>query len=439
MSDLASNSVKAALAFPGWSAALAADDSLSPGLRESYRLVIAPFLEFSARRKVGPTVAGAREFVELARLERAPSPAQLREWQEGLNWFFRRGREASAVLLRGVPPLARSDLGGPAWEVALIGYLRQRGRSWRTEQTYRGWLWRLVQWLEADDGSRVRLPHRVRAIGEVTAAEIRDFLTMLAVEERCSLATQKQALNALVVYFRDVEGRELGRFDFERARKRVRVPVVLNRAECERLFAALEGTPRLMAELMFGSGLRLMELLRLRIKDVDLERGQLVVRGGKGDEDRVTVLPARLQERLRAHRERLRRLHGEDRVKGLPGVWLPEGLERKWPHAGEQWEWQWFWPSRETMKDPRSGLRRRHHVLDATFQHFIRTAARRAKLDKKVTPHVLRHSFATQLLERGTDIRTVQDLLGHKDVSTTQIYTHVMQQPGLGVKSPLDG
>jgi integron integrase len=394
----------------------------------------------------------------------------LRQWQDALNWFFRRGQEVSAVMLKGVPPLARSDLGGPAWEVALIGYLRQRGRSWRTEQTYRGWLWRFVKWREspgrrkstphppAPSDSQGAAPHPASghllpraeqecaplaaesegALADVGAAEIRDFLSMLAVEERCSLATQKQALNALVVYFRDVEGRELGAFHFERARQRVRVPVVLTRAECERLFEALEGTPRLMAELMFGSGIRLMELLRLRIKDVDLERGQLVVRGGKGDEDRVTVLPERLGEKLRAHRERLRRLHAEDRAKGLPGVWLPEGIERKWPHAGQQWEWQWFWPSRETLKDPRSGLRRRHHVLDATFQHFIRTAARKAKLDKKVTPHVLRHSFATQLLEKHCDIRTVQELLGHKDVATTQIYTHVMQKPGLGVRSPLD-
>lgn len=281
-----------------------------------------------------------------------------------------------------------------------------------------------------DEGSRLR---------DAGAAEVRGFLSNLAVRERVGVATQKQALNALVFYFRAVEGRDLGDFsDFVRARRRVRVPVVLNRAECERLFEALEGTPRLMAELMFGSGLRVTELLRLRVKDVDLERGQLTVRGGKGDEDRVTMLPVRLQEKLRAHRERLRRLHGEDRAKGLPGVWLPEALERKWPHAGEQWEWQWFWPSREMMNDPRTGLRRRHHVLDATFQHFIRQAARKAKLDKKVTPHVLRHSFATQLLERGSDIRTVQELLGHKDVATTQLYTHVMQKPGLGVRSPLD-
>lgn len=152
------------------------------------------------------------------------------------------------------------------------------------------------------------------------------------------------------------------------------------------MFEAMEGTPRLMAEVMYGGGLRLMELLRLRIKDVDLNRHQLIIRGGKGDQDRVTVLAESLLERLTAHRERLRRLHAEDRTQALPGVWLPEGLERKWPKAGDSWEWQWFWPSRQLMKDPRSGQRRRHHVLDATFQHFVRQAARRAKIDKRVTP-----------------------------------------------------
>jgi integron integrase len=370
----------------------------------------------------------AREYVNLTRLERAPSPARLQEWKDGLNWLFGQGREASGTMIKGLPPLAWSDQGQTDWERRLIARLRLRGFSWRTEQTYRGWVGRLARFL---------MPRPLSSAG---GAEVRAFLTRLAVEERVSGATQKQALNALVFYLREVEGREPGDFsDFTRARRRVRVPVVLSRSECQRLFEALEGTARLMAELMFGSGVRLTELLRLRVKDVDLERGQLIVRGGKGDQDRVTVLPELLQERLRAHRERLRRLHGEDRQKGLPGVWLPEALARKYPKAGEQWEWQWFWPSRETMTDPRTGLKRRHHVLDATFQHFVRQAARKAKLDKKVTPHVLRHSFATQSLEMGTDLRTVQDLLGHKDVKTTQIYTHVTKRPGLGVKSPLDG
>ena len=413
--------------FPDWAGALRADESLTPGLRECYRRVLAGFLEFCRQRQAGTTVALARAYVELARLEQAPAPARLQEWKDGLNWFFRLGREASSAALRGAPPLARSDLGRTEWEQRLVARLRLKGVSWRTEQTYRGWAWRLARFMGR------------RPLASATGAEARAFLTKLAVEERVSAATQKQALNALVFFLREVADQPPGDFsDFARARRRVRVPVVLNRAECERLFEALEGTPRLMAELMFGSGVRLMELLRLRVKDVDLERGQLVVRAGKGDRDRVTVLPERLQEKLRAHRERLRRLHLEDRAKGLPGVWLPEGLERKWPKAGESWEWQWFWPSRETLRDPRTGLRRRHHVLDATFQHFVRQAARKAKLDKKVTPHVLRHSFATQSLELGTDIRTVQELLGHKDVATTQIYTHVMKKPGLGVRSPLD-
>ncbi len=194
----------------------------------------------------------------------------------------------------------------------------------------------------------------------------------------------------------------------------------------------------MMAELAYGAGLRLMELLRLRVHHLDLDRQQLRVLGGKGDKDRMTVLPSSLVQPLRGHIERLRVLHAEDRAAGLPGVWLPEGLARKYPKAGVSWEWQWLFPSREASVDPVTGIWRRHHLSDNPFQDAIRKAARRAGIDKRVTPHVLRHSFATHLLESGTDIRTVQELLGHESVETTQIYLHVMQKPGVGVRSPLD-
>jgi integron integrase len=212
----------------------------------------------------------------------------------------------------------------------------------------------------------------------------------------------------------------------------------LSREECKRLFDQLTGTTRLMAELAYGAGLRLLELLRLRVHHLDLARQQLQVYDGKGAKHRLTVLPAVLMPALAAHLERLRVLYAEDRAAGLPGVWLPEGLARKYAKAGETWEWQWLFPSRETAVDPVSQVRRRHHVTDSAFQRAIKSAARAAKIDKRVTPHVLRHSFATHLLEAGTDIRTVQDLLGHESVETTQIYTHVMIKPGLGVRSPLD-
>jgi integron integrase len=276
-------------------------------------------------------------------------------------------------------------------------------------------------------------------VAQAGELELRGFLSALAVQRRVAVATQRQALNAVTFLMREALGKLLADFsEFERARPGKRLPVVLSKEECQRLLGALEATPRLMAELMYGSGVRLMELLRLRVKDVDTERRQLLVRAGKGGKDRVTVLPKVLLERLHHHRERLRLLHAEDQAAAAPGVWLPEGLDRKYPHAGKDWEWQWFFPSREHSIDPRTGLRRRHHVSDAAFQNAIRKAARRAQLNKNVTPHVLRHSFATHLIEGGTDIRTVQDLLGHKDVATTQIYTHVMQKPGLGVTSPMD-
>jgi len=428
--------------FPQWADVLARV-RLKDLERCTYRRAIAEYLSFCKRSRQRATVASARMFMAQVEERRRLGKSQLAAWKGALNWFFHMARTSPAQAVsvpvdppatrcawNKEPPLAASDTGGPVWEQRLIWELRQRHYEWRTEQAYRMWSRRFAEWLEARGNS-------VMAAAEV---ELREFLSDLATRQRAAVATQKQALNALVFLMREALGKALEDFGgFTRARNVKRLPVVLSKAECQQLLAVLEATPRLMAELMYGSGARLMELLRLRVKDVDVERRQVVIRAGKGGKDRVTVLPEVLKDRLLAHRERLRQLHAEDQASGAPGVWLPEGLDRKYPNAGKSWEWQWFFPSRERTRDPRTGLRRRHHVLDATFQNSIRKAALRARLNKRVTPHVLRHSFATHLIEAGVDIRTVQDLLGHKDVSTTQIYTHVMQKPGIGVRSPLDG
>ncbi len=342
------------------------------------------------------------------------------------------GAKASRLPLPGegvrrgdVPPPAAADRGGADWERDLIAAARERGFLWRTEETYRMWGERFAKFVA---------PRSPYAAG---AEEVGAFLTALAVEQRASPSSQRQALNALVFLIEEALHRQLGEIQFRRAAPRVRMPVVLTKGECTRLFAELGEDTRLMAELMYGSGLRLMELLRLRVQHVDFERGQLRVSGGKGDKDRVTVLPEKLVARLQAHFVGLRETFTEDRAAGLPGVWLPEGLARKYPKAGERWNWQWLFPSRETSVDPATKVRRRHHVIDSTFQNNIRWAAERAGLNKRVTPHVLRHSFATHLLESGADIRTVQELLGHESVETTQIYTHVSQK-ATGYWSPLD-
>jgi integron integrase len=329
---------------------------------------------------------------------------------------------------RNVPTGGADDLGGPKWEQALIRAIRFAGLLWRTEVTYRGWARRFVRFIH---------PREPLLISK---EDVKDFLEFLAVQLRVSLATQKQALNAVVFFLQEGLHLKLGDFsDFKRAEASRRVPTVLSRLELEGLFIALSGTTRLMAELAYGSGLRLNELLRLRIQDVDLMRMQVTVRSGKGDKDRPTVLPQRLVTGLKSHLARLYGLWEEDRAGGVEGVWLPEGLGRKYHGAGQEWVWQWVFPSRELSLDPRSGLRRRHHVLDSSFQKAVKKASEQAGINKRVTPHVLRHSFATHLLETGTDIRTVQDLLGHDSVVTTQIYTHVMRRPGMGVQSPLDG
>jgi integron integrase len=307
--------------------------------------------------------------------------------------------------------------------------LRVRHYALRTEESYLHWVARFLDWVERRGGD-------LDAAGE---GEVRGFLEELAVGRGVAAATQNQAFSALLFFFGEVLKRPLEKVDALRAKRTTRLPVVLSREEVKRLLGGLEGTMALIGRLLYGTGMRMMEAIRLRVKDVDFDRHQVIVREGKGSKDRVVMLPETLREPLREHLERVRILFHEDRAAGLPGVWLPGAYGVKDPKAGERWEWQWVFPSKSVGKDPRSEVRRRHHVHDNGVGKALGVAVRRAGIAKKITAHTLRHSFATHLLEGGADIRTVQELLGHSDVSTTMIYTHVLNRPGVSVRSPLDG
>ena len=274
---------------------------------------------------------------------------------------------------------------------------------------------------------------------EMGAAEVRTFLTHLAVERKVAVSTQNQALNALVFLYREVLGRELGAVgEFERPKRRERLPVVLSRQEVEKILMCAESRYRLVLQLLYGTGMRLLEGLRLRVKDVDFGRGQVIVRDGKGMKDRVTMLPDRLRGPLRAHLAKVVNLHRKDLAAGMGRVYLPGALKLKYPNADKETGWQWVFPSTRLAIDPLDGIQKRHHLLETVIQRAMKSAVQKAGITKPASCHTLRHSFATHLLEGGTDIRTVQELLGHKDVTTTQIYTHVMSKPGIGVRSPLD-
>jgi integron integrase len=269
--------------------------------------------------------------------------------------------------------------------------------------------------------------------------EIAEFLTHLARDGRVAASTQNQALSALLFLYREVLERDIRWLDgVERVRRPARLPAVLTRDEARRLFCHLHGRYRLMAGLLYGSGLRLMECVRLRVKDVDFGYLRVTVREGKGGKDRVTMLPVNLAKALERELSKVRIQHEEDLAAGFGRVYLPEALARKYPAAAREWPWQYVFPSSRLSIDPRTGERRRHHLDEGLLQRAVKQATRTSGITKPATCHTLRHSFATHLLENGYDIRTVQELLGHKDVSTTMIYTHVLNRPGIGVKSPLD-
>lgn len=319
----------------------------------------------------------------------------------------------------------------PATTPELLDKVRERCRvrhySLRTEQAYVAWAWRFV---------RVNGGCHPRSLGK---AEVEAFLTRLATEGRVAPSTQNQALAALLFLYREVLQVELPWMeDVVRAKGARRIPVVLSRDEVVRLLARMDGQTWLQAALLYGAGLRLMECLRLRVKDVDFERREILVRHGKGGKDRRVPLPQRLEAPLQQAVARVRQVHAQDRAAGLAGVWLPHALARKFQAADKELGWQYLFPAAMPSTDPRDGVQRRHHVDEAVLQRAVRAARLRAGIVKPATCHTLRHSFATHLLEAGHDIRTVQELLGHKDLSTTQVYTHVLGRGAAGVLSPLD-
>lgn len=308
--------------------------------------------------------------------------------------------------------------------------MRLKHYSLRTERTYWDWIERFIRF------------HGMRRPEEMAEPEMVAFLTHLAREENVAASTQKQALSALLFLYKEVLKQEIGWLEaVERPTKPARVPVVLTSEEVHRIFAHLHGTFRLMAGLLYGSGLRLMECVRLRVKDVDFGYARITVRDGKGAKDRLTMLPLQVAQPLQRHLVKVKVQHEEDLAAGLGAVHLPFALARKYPRAAREWNWQYVFPSARLSTDPLLGEtapRQRHHLDESSLQQAVKRAVREADINKPASCHTLRHSFATHLLENGYDIRTVQELLGHKDVSTTMIYTHVLNQPGIGVRSPLD-
>jgi integron integrase len=330
------------------------------------------------------------------------------------------------MILR-VPPTTAAVASSPKLLDRIRWHMRMKHYSIRTEQAYVDWIRRFI------------LFHHKRHPNEMGEREITEFLTHLAVEKSVAASTQNQAFSALLFLYQQVLERKLDFIEnVQRVARPAKLPVVFTPDEARAVLAHLKGDYQLMAELLYGAGLRLMECVRLRVKDIDFGYGHITVRDGKGLRDRVTVLPERLRRPLQVHLERARELYQRDLASGGGRVYMPFALERKFPNAARSWAWQYVFLAAKFSTDPRSGELRRHHVSEKNLQKAVKIAIQRAGVCKAASCHTFRHSFATHLLNNGQDIRTVQELLGHKDVSTTMIYTHVLNKPGLAIRSPLD-
>ncbi len=341
--------------------------------------------------------------------------------------FFRSGFLAPLQQYRDMPDRPSSSTAKPKLLTRLRLAIRSAHMSPRTEAAYVAWVRRFIRF------------HGLRHPTELGEAQVAEYLTYLATQAGVAASTQQQALSALLLFYRDVLERPLGNLGpVHRARLPHRLPVVLTRGEVHRVLAELEGVYRIVGMLLYGAGLRVLEAVSLRVKDVDFVRGEITVRRGKGARDRVTVLPERLRGELAAHLEEVKVLHEKDLASGAGRVALPEALARKYPRADREWAWQWVFPAARQYREKETDLLRRHHLHVTAMQRAMTAAVRTARLSKRASCHTMRHSFATHLLEAGYDIRTVQELLGHQDVSTTMVYTHVLNRGGLGVQSPAD-
>ena len=308
--------------------------------------------------------------------------------------------------------------------------IRLKHYSYSTERTYLQWIKRFIEYTTHVSE---------KTIAETDTHDFKNFLSHLALKKRVSASTQNQAFNAILFFFRSVLGKEVGNLaNTVRAKRGKKLPVVFSVEEITRLLACMHGKDFLVAGLLYGAGLRLMELARLRVKDIDMDLNTVTVRSGKGDKDRTTILPATVKEHLKNHLTEVKNLHESDLAQGYGEVHLPDALSRKYPHAGKEWAWQYVFPARNFSVDPRSGRVARHHISDSAIQGIIKKAIRKAGIPKHASVHTLRHSFATHLLMNGVNIREIQELLGHKNVETTMIYTHVLRDMSKAPRSPLD-
>ena len=396
------------------------------------------------------SVADIRKFLFELSIQRSIHPWQVHQAEEALVFLYEGflkldlGLDTVRPLVPG-PGISNSTLKAPQQfkdralskteEKTRYGELYSRFRSAmrvrhysiRTERAYAQWIGRLLSF------------YKDKPAESIDTDDIQSYLNYLAEERKVAASTQNQALNAIVFFFKEVLKRDPGDFsDFVRAKQPLHVPEVLTRSEVERLLDAMSGVNQLMAGLLYGAGLRLMECIRMRVKDIDFDAGRLTIRDGKGRKDRITMLPERFQHLLKQQLEQAQALYESDLKKNVAGVYVWPGLNRKYPNAAKEWIWQYVFSSSRLSVDPRSHTTRRHHVHASSLQKAVKKAAARAGLSKRVTCHTLRHSFATHLLENGCDIRTVQELMGHSNLATTMIYTHVLNRPGISVKSPAD-